>query len=132
MDTLPAGPVFRATDLFATLIVVALMTGLALRRNRAVHPKIMGGCFLADLSLVVYLEATRGAVKLASRFDSQVLTFHVGVAVATLVLYVLLIKSGRGILAGRGGLPGHGKLAALFMLCRLATYLSAFFIPRSV
>jgi hypothetical protein len=125
-------PAFRGTDLFATLIVLGLATGLSLRRNRAVHPKIMGSCFLADLGLVVYLEATRGAVAIAGKFESRILSFHVGVAVATLVLYVLLGWSGRRILSGQGGIPLHGKFAALFVLCRLATYVTAFLIPRSV
>ncbi len=123
---------FAPTDLIATVILFALAVGLALRHRRSVHPWIMGGCFVADLGLVLYLELTRGAVATAVKFSSNILNFHVTVAVATLVLYLVLVPSGYRILNGGGSRLWHRRAAWAFVVVRLATYLTAFFVPRSV
>lgn len=123
---------FAPTDMVATGIVLMLAVGLAMRRNRKVHPPLMGLCFVLDLGLVLYLELTRGAVNTAVTTDSRILTFHVAVAVATIVLYLVLVPSGYKLLKGGGNRGLHRKAALAFVVCRVLTYLTAFLIPRSV
>ena len=73
---------------FAGLLLIVV--GLALRRDRKKHPPIMVLAFVLDVALVLYLELTRGAIDRASQLASQLLTVHVGFAVATLVLNIAL------------------------------------------
>lgn len=131
MDVL-SGLTLRApavTDGVSLVAILLLVTGLALRRNRAVHPKIMGTAFAVDLALVLYLELTRGAVERASQLASQLLTVHVACAVATLALNVFLVVSGWRILHHGGPRKGHFRAACAFMVLRVVTFLTAFLIP---
>lgn len=124
---------FAATDMVATVIVLTLAVGLAMRRDRSKHPWIMLTAFVADLSLVAYLELTRSAVATAVKFDSRILNFHVAVAVGTVLLYLVLVPSGYKLWKGKGGSRlFHKRAAALFVVLRLLTYVTAFFVPRSV
>jgi uncharacterized membrane protein YozB (DUF420 family) len=104
--------------------------GLFRRHDRKIHPKIMKAAFVVDISLVLYLELTRGAINRASQLASQLLTFHVSVAVLTILLNVVLLWSGWRILQGEDQRQGfHRKLALFFVLARITTFLTAFLIP---
>lgn len=119
-----------ATDGISFLVLLVLVVGLALRRDRSKHPPIMVGAFVADLALVLYLELTRGAIDRASQLASQILTVHVAFAVTTLVANIALLVTGYRIYSGKAaGRTTHRRLAWLFMICRVATFLTAFLIP---
>ena len=129
MDSLTIRPP-AITDGISFACLILLMVGIALRRDRSKHPKIMVAAFVLDLGLVLYLELTRGAIDRASQLASQILTIHVGFAVATLVFNVALLVTGYRIYSGKSaGLTTHRRLAWVFMICRIATFLTAFVIP---
>lgn len=129
MDALTFRPP-AATDGVSFVVLILLMIGLALRRDRGKHPKIMATAFVLDVSLVLYLELTRGAIDRASQLASQLLTVHVAFAVSALVLNIALVVSGYRLYSGRpASRTMHRRLAGLFMLCRVATLLTAFLIP---
>lgn len=118
------------TDGVSFFALLVLATGLALRRDRHKHPPLMAAAFVIDLGLVLYLELTRGAIDRAAGLASPVLSVHVGFAVTTLVLNIALVASGVALWRGAGGWRGwHRRLAGVFVVTRLATFLTAFFIP---
>ncbi len=118
------------TDGVSAFVLLLLVSGLALRRDRTKHPYLMGTAFLIDVGLVVYLQVTRSAVQRAVGFQSQILTFHVGVAVSALLLNLCLVVSGILIWKGSSNLrKRHRYLAIFFMVCRVLTLITAFFIP---
>lgn len=118
------------TDLVSFFVLVVIATGLSQRRDRTRHIPLMALAFVVDLGLVLYLELTRSAVARASELASQMLSIHVGFAITTLVLNIALIASGVAIAKGKPGLrKWHKRLAALFLFCRISTFLTAFWIP---
>lgn len=115
--------------IISTIIVVALVVGLSLRRRRNIHPKIMFSAFVADLLLVLYIEFTRGAVERVVSGVDLLLWFHVSVSVATLVFYVVLIILGRQLLNGREEKRAlHRKLAIIFCVLRSVNYVTSFMV----
>jgi hypothetical protein len=85
----------------STIVVLLIAAGLYYRRRAAVHLRYMTAAFLLDLSLVIYIEATRHAVEQVATGVRPLVYFHAGVSLATMVLYVIQIVLGRQLLAAR-------------------------------
>jgi hypothetical protein len=125
----------------SSVVLVLVGAGLYFRRRRpALHWKFMVLAFVTDVLLVLYIEATRGAVEQVATQVRLLLWFHAGVSLAVLVLYAVLLGIGRKLLAvpeawgaGRPEGPGrvrrlHRNLGVTFCVLRLLNYATAFMV----
>lgn len=113
----------------STMIVVLLAIGFANRGARRRHRALMLLAFSADLAMVVYIEATRGAVEKVVAGVPALLWFHVVVSLAVLVCYVGMISLGTRLFAGRYELRNwHRNLGVTFVVLRGLNYVTSFMV----
>ena len=112
-------------------VFLALLVGIALRRNRKVHPPMMITCFLADVALVTYLELARGAVeKVTTHIEKHSmppeLSIHIAIASLSIVFYIMLIVTGYRVLKGKTtNSRRHRTFAIIFVIVRFASLVTA-------
>lgn len=112
-------------------VFVLIFIGVALRKNRKVHPPIMITCFLVDLALVLYLEFTRGAIKeAADRVMEPMMLIHIIVATLSIGLYVALLITGTKVLRGAPEKLQriHKRFAITFLVNRVAVLATAIMV----
>lgn len=118
--------------LASAAIFALLLWGYADRRSPRRHAAIMGTAFAGDLLLVAWIEVRRAAVEKALGLGGRslpgpLLSFHIVVSVAVLLLYVHQACLGIGLLRGAdAGRAAHraGGLSLLgFRFLNLATSL---------
>ncbi len=100
------------------------------KKNRELHVKTMLFAIVWDIILVLQIELSRGAIEKASKVTSNpnILNIHVSLAVSAVVLYVLLILTGKKVLKGNRDILGlHRKLGLLALLMRTLTFITSFF-----
>ena len=100
------------------------------KKNRDLHVKTMLLAIVWDIILVLQIELSRGAIEKASKVTSNpnILNIHVSLAVSAVVLYVLLIVTGKKVLKGNRDIIGlHRKLGLLALLMRTLTFVTSFF-----
>lgn len=111
------------------LIVLLMTSGIAVRRNRKLHVKIMSGTMIWDVILILQIELSRSAILKASKAltNSNALNIHVSIAVSTVILYAFMVYTGRGLLSGRNELRSrHQKLGWLTYAMRILTLVTSF------
>jgi len=115
-------------------ILLGILIGIALKKNRKVHPKIMIGCFLADAALVAYLELARHAATgtlTGTGGMTNLLFIHIILATVNLALYICLIVSGAKILKGKEHLRArHRVFAGLLILIRISVMVTAIMVVQ--
>lgn len=119
-------------------IFCAILVGASLHRRRALHVRVMFGCFAADLLLLLAVELSQHAIGTAMSTaggtgrqggDLVMLAVHIAFAISTLVFWGLQIANGVKLLRGRRELlPRHKRLAILFVFVRLGNVVTAFFV----
>ncbi len=126
-----------AFNLCNVAIFVAILVGTFLHHRRRFHVRMMVGCFVADLLLLLAVEflPANSAVKQALEAakgggeDSTLLLVHVAFSVLSLALWIVQIVVGRQVLRGRMELlPRHKKGSRYFLVCRLGNVVTAFLI----
>ena len=122
------------------LVVAGLAYGLSRRREAAIHMKIMTTCFVVDLLNVILVEVTaratsgesQGAVEQGLRSfwndPVSVLNFHIVVSVASIVCYIIAIRTGRRLFRTGEGRGTHRKNALVFIVTRLASFVTSFMV----
>ena len=123
-------PLFQ---LQSTLIVMLLILGLLLRKQRNKHVKIMLLAIFWDLILVAQIELNRGAISKAAQFSHNplLLNIHVALALFTVLLYGIMIYSGCRLLKGHTPLrPLHKRLGLTTFGLRLLVYATSFFVAN--
>lgn len=96
-----------------SVCIVLLMTaGIAYRRNRAKHVRIMSIALIWDVLLILQIELSRSAILKASKaFDNAIaLNIHVSIAVSTVIMYAFMVYTGRGLLSGNNQMRKKHKL----------------------
>jgi uncharacterized membrane protein YozB (DUF420 family) len=81
------------------IVLVLIGLGLYYRRQPQRHLRFMTAAFVTDLGLVVWIEATRGAVETVVSGPKTMVWAHAGISLAVLILYVSQIVLGRQLLA---------------------------------
>ncbi|HYC76856.1 MAG TPA: hypothetical protein VEI02_04420 [Planctomycetota bacterium] len=121
-----------AFDVANVVIFAAILVGVALRRRRLAHVRIMTASFVADVLMVAVIELQRGAVaktlEQARTVSDGLLSFHIFVSVASLALWVYQLVGGRRILHGAGSLSRHRAGAWAFLVFRATNVGTAFFV----
>jgi hypothetical protein len=77
---------------------------------------------------VVYLQVQRSAVQTAVSHMTPILGVHVGFAAGTILAYVYMIATGWRLAARDAGRLAHRAGAVVFMVCRVGTWGTSFFV----
>jgi len=118
----------------STCVLIIIAVGLCFRHRPKVHIPCMLTAFSLDVGLVLYIELNRHAIETVSQvvqrsFPHGLLLFHVVMSVLVLILYVLMLRLGLGLLKGQENLRlKHRYLGCAFAVCRLANYVTSFFV----
>jgi hypothetical protein len=110
-------------------IVVLMIAGIKVHRNRKLHVKIMSFAMIWDIILILQIELSRSAIIKASKAitNTMALNIHVSIAVLTVIFYGFMIQSGRAILSGNIQLRNRHKILGYStMLLRILTFVTSF------
>jgi hypothetical protein len=119
-----------ALNVANVLIFLTILYGVSVHARRQLHARIMVGCFIADLLMVLVIELQRAAIKQAVTNTSPLMRFHVTVSVLAIVLWIPQIVTGRQILRGKPRLKQHKIQAWAFLLFRATNVVTAFLVSR--
>ncbi len=119
----------------ATLAMIFIVAGLIFARQRRKHVPFMLAAFACDIIGLVLVEfgpllyGETDAVSSLAKEPGVMKSVHAALATVSVVAYVFQIISGKKILKGdRTALPGHQKMARVFILTRLAAYITMFLL----
>ena len=89
-----------------------MIFGISLRKNRKRHVPIMALTILWDILLILQIELTRSAIDKASKVptNAAILNIHVSFAITSVILYFVLIYTGRKLLKGDKDIRSKHKL----------------------
>lgn len=110
-------------------IVVLMIAGIKVHKNRKLHVKMMSVAMTWDLILILQIELSRSAILKASKAvtNAMALNIHVTIAVLTVVFYGFMIKSGRAVLSGNTHLRSRHKILGMTtMVLRILTFITSF------
>lgn len=111
------------------LILALIYLGVYHRKNRALHVKIMSSAIIWDVLLILQIELTRSAILKASKVmtNPTLLKIHLFFSIGSVVLYVLMVLTGRKVLAGeKGVLKKHKTLGWTTLVFRTMTLITSF------
>lgn len=125
---LPSAVIFQ---LQSTLILLLMIYGATLaRRRQKLHVKMMSAAMLWDLLLIAQIEFTRSAVATAMKINENplMLKIHLAFAIGSVVLYGVMIFTGRKVLAGeRSWRRRHKALGVTTLIFRTLTLLTSYY-----
>lgn len=114
----------------ATFAFLLLVSGFIKRKDRQLHPPLMLAGILLDLSLVLYLQATRSALQTAVAFTLTTLQqYHVFVSLIATLLYFPVLVLGFKLWRGNVSIAlrtWHIRLALSALICRTLGYFLMF------
>jgi len=124
-----------ALQIQSIIIVLVMVIGILVRRNRKLHVRIMSLAMIWDVVLILQIELNRSAILKASKAVSNplILNTHVGIAVATVLLYGVMVYTGRALLAGKNEIrQKHRFLGYSTLFMRVLTLITSFWavIPK--
>ncbi|MFN8388652.1 MAG: hypothetical protein U0136_00005 [Bdellovibrionota bacterium] len=106
----------------ATIAWLLLSTGYFLRRRRALHITLMLTGIFMDISLVLFLEVSRGAIETALSFSLSLMKqLHIAASTTAFLLYFPVLYLGSQLVRGTGDArtrERHVRLATLALLFR--------------
>ena len=106
-----------------------LYVGVYLRKKRSVHIKVQSTAIIWDILLILQIELGRGAIVKASKAmtNTMMLNVHVSIAVSTVILYLLMIYTGRKLISGEITIrPIHKILGWTTLVMRTLTFITSF------
>lgn len=110
-------------------IVLLMLAGILVRRNRKLHIRIMSVAMFWDIILILQIELSRSAILKASNAISNpmILNIHVSIAVSTVILYGFMVYTGRKLLGGHTEIRHkHKILGYSTFLMRILTFVTSF------
>jgi hypothetical protein len=116
--------------ILSTLVLLGIIAGLYFRRrNPRFHVPIMIACFVADISLVLWIEINRHAVETVVKSIRPIVLVHAGISLTVVVCYIAMLSLGFGLIRGKAKLRlTHKRLGITFGVFRLLNYGTAFFV----
>lgn len=115
----------------STIIVLLMLIGIFFRKRRQIHVKIMSLVIAWDVLLILQIELNRSAIAKAAEVakNTSMLNIHVSIAVATVLLYVAMVWSGRKLLKGENHMRFHHKMLGIStLIMRLLTYATSWYV----
>ena len=122
-------------QLQSCIIVAILLYGVTQRKKRARHVRIMSFAIIWDLLLVAQIELTRQAIATASKplANSALLNIHISLAIGTVLLYFVMIFTGRKLLKGNEKVrPMHRILGLSTLTVRILTLITSMLIETNL
>ena len=116
-------------------IVLLMLAGISVRRNRKQHIKIMSTAMIWDIILILQIELSRSAILKASKAMTNplILNIHISIAVSTVILYGFMVYTGRKLLNGENDIrPRHKALGWTTLSMRILTFITSFWavVPK--
>ena len=114
----------------SVLIYLLMIYGISKRKNRKIHVPTMSAVLIWDVLLILQIELSRDAVEKAVKasVNPMLLNIHVTFAVLSVVFYVLLVFTGRKLLAGDNKIkPRHRLFGWTAFVLRTLTLITSFF-----
>ena len=113
----------------SSFVLVLILTGLWFRRRPRWHLRFMLTAFSVDVLLVLYIEATRGAVEKVVGGFAGMVWLHAGISLAVLLCYIGMIGLGRKLIAGQVLSRNiHRNLGIAFCVLRASNYVTSFLV----
>ena len=115
------------------IILLIMFFGIKNHASRKKHMKIMSFAMAWDIILILQIELSRGAVAKAAKMtiNPMILNIHVSLAVSCVLLYVVMIMTGRKVIAGNNAvLPKHKLTGRLTILLRVLVFITSFFVTK--
>ncbi len=110
-------------NLISSLVLITLLGGFLMRRHRKFHVPLMIIAFVADLSLVMYVELQLHAVERVLAGVSPLILFHALISTGVLLLYVTMAVLGVKLLKNPLKVRvWHSWCAVAFVTFRLLNY----------
>lgn len=112
------------------LILSLMIYGVTQSKKRMKHVKIMSAAIIWDIILVLQIELNRSAIdKALEVFQSQAaLKIHLFFAVSSVVLYFIMIFTGRKVLKGDNSYKKkHRFLGITTLAFRILTFITSFY-----
>mgnify|MGYP006189615613 CR=1 FL=1 len=110
-------------------IVLLMIIGIYFRRRRSLHIKIMSTAMIWDVILILQIELSRSAIVKASNAlgNAMALNIHVTIAVSTVLLYGLMVYTGRALMNGKNEFRKRHKILGYTTFCmRVLTFVTSF------
>ncbi len=109
-------------------ILMIMIVGIYYRKVRTLHFKIMSAAMIWDVLLILQIELSRSAIMKASNAVNNrlALNIHVSIAVTTVLLYGMMIYTGRKLLKGQEVKKKHRVLGYTTFLMRVLTFATSF------
>ncbi|MES2529121.1 MAG: hypothetical protein V4598_18685 [Bdellovibrionota bacterium] len=109
-------------------ILVIMIVGIYWRKQRSRHIKTMSIVMIWDVILILQIELSRSAIDKASKVlnNHMALNIHVSIAVTTVVLYGIMIYTGRRLLKGHHIRKEHRMLGYTTFFMRVLTFATSF------
>lgn len=114
----------------SALILALMFYGASIAKQRSKHIKVMGTAIAWDLLLILQIELTRSAIDKAMKVveNPLALQIHLFFAVSTVVLYGIMVFTGRKVYKGNNALKGlHKKFGITTLVFRVLTFATSFF-----
>jgi len=127
---LSSGVIF---EIQSFLILLLMFYGIKNHAQRSKHMKIMCTAIAWDIILILQIELSRDAIAKASKVLSNpmMLNIHVSIAVSCVLLYVIMIITGRKVIAGNNTLlPRHKLIGRITIILRILTFITSFFVTN--
>ena len=121
---------FRSLHLASSFVLALIVVGTWFRRKSPrLHVGLMVAAFVVDLSLVVYIEATRLAIETVSTTPVSFVHLHALISTLVLVAYVAQLTLGWRVLTGVGAARRvHATVGIAFVSLRSLNYLTSLFL----
>lgn len=109
-------------------ILLIMAVGIYWRKMRARHIRTMSLAMIWDVLLILQIELSRSAILKASKALSNplALNIHVSIAVTTVLLYGMMVYTGRKLLRGEPVRNLHRKLGWTTLFMRVLTFATSF------
>ena len=115
-------------------ILVIMIMGIYWRKTRSRHIKTMSVAMIWDVILILQIELSRSAILKASKAldNHMALNIHVSIAVTTVLLYGMMIYTGRKLLSGQHDIRNkHRLLGYTTFFMRVLTFATSFLAVAS-
>ena len=121
-------------SVISTVICFVVLGGYLLRADRGSHARWMTIAFVLDMTLLLYVELSRSAIKTASQPPHPFVSFHIAISVLMVGLYFHQMYSGiRSSRSSGSAKPvRHRGAGKLFLALRSANLITGFFVSSFV
>lgn len=109
-------------------ILMIMFAGYYWRKLRSRHIRLMAVAMIWDVILILQIELSRSAINKASKVlvNHMALNIHVSIAVTTVLLYGIMVYTGRKLLRGDPIRKEHRLLGYTTLFMRVLTFATSF------